>query len=226
MTEMNEEMNGLSGEEGVREENKASREERMAAFEAVLFAMGNSVPGAVLSAALGLSEEETEETAKDLEEKYRRPDSGLELIRLEDAWQLRTKRAYFDALRKTAESPVRPTMTGTLLEVLSIIAYKQPVTRQDIADIRGISSDYAVNRLVEFGLIEECGRQDAPGRAILFGTTEDFLRQFGLSSVRELPAVSIPEDAEESGEENSALSEEELGLRAEGQAAETEETKE
>ena len=184
------------------EEKKMSREERMAAFEAVLFAMGNSVPSSVLSEALDLSEEETEETAKDLQEKYGRPDSGLELIRLEDAWQLRTKRTFFEALRKTAESPVRPTMTGTLLEVLSIIAYKQPVTRQEIADIRGISSDYAVNRLVEFGLIQECGRQDAPGRAILFGTTEDFLRQFGLSSVQELPQVTIPEDSiEEETEE-------------------------
>ena len=182
--------------ESPAEEKKLSKEERMAAFEAVLFAMGNSVPETVLQEALALSKEELEETAAALQEKYGRPDSGLELIRLEDAWQLRTKRLYFDALRKTAESPVRPTMTGTLLEVLSIIAYKQPVTRQEIADIRGISSDYAVNRLVEYGLIEECGRQDAPGRAILFGTTEDFLRQFGLSSVRELPAVSIPEDAE------------------------------
>ena len=189
--------------EPLSEEEKAmSREERMAAFEAVLFAMGNAVPGEVLREALGLSEEEVEETAGDLQEKYQKPDSGLELIRLEEAWQLRTKRAYFEALRKTAESPVRPTMTGTLLEVLSIIAYKQPVTRQEVADIRGISSDYAVNRLVEFGLIQERGRQDAPGRAILFGTTEDFLRQFGLSSVQELPKVSIPEDAgdEESGE--------------------------
>ncbi|MBP5294855.1 MAG: SMC-Scp complex subunit ScpB [Lachnospiraceae bacterium] len=191
-------MNEAILEESPKEEAKIlSKEERMAAFEAVLFAMGNSVPADVLSEALGLSLEEIEETARALQEKYERPDSGLELIRLEDAWQLRTKRAYFEALRKTAESPVRPTMTGTLLEVLSIIAYKQPVTRQEIADIRGISSDYAVNRLVEFGLIQECGRQDAPGRAILFGTTEDFLRQFGLSSVRELPQVSIPEDEED-----------------------------
>ncbi len=197
MTDQNEEMNeAFAGENPTEEQKLPSKEERMAAFEAVLFAMGNSVPEGVLSEALTLSPEEVEETARALQEKYERPDSGLELIRLEDAWQLRTKRAYFEALRKTAESPVRPTMTGTLLEVLSIIAYKQPVTRQEIADIRGISSDYAVNRLVEFGLIQECGRQDAPGRAILFGTTEDFLRQFGLSSVRELPQVSIPEDEE------------------------------
>lgn len=197
MTDQSEEMNeAIAGEKTTEEQKLPSKEERMAAFEAVLFAMGNSVPEGVLSEALTLSQEEVEETARALQEKYERPDSGLELIRLEDAWQLRTKRAYFEALRKTAESPVRPTMTGTLLEVLSIIAYKQPVTRQEIADIRGISSDYAVNRLVEFGLIQECGRQDAPGRAILFGTTEDFLRQFGLSSVRELPQVSIPEDEE------------------------------
>ena len=197
MTDQSEEMNeAIAGEKTTEEQKLPSKEERMAAFEAVLFAMGNSVPEGVLSEALTLSQEEVEETSRALQEKYERPDSGLELIRLEDAWQLRTKRAYFEALRKTAESPVRPTMTGTLLEVLSIIAYKQPVTRQEIADIRGISSDYAVNRLVEFGLIQECGRQDAPGRAILFGTTEDFLRQFGLSSVRELPQVSIPEDEE------------------------------
>ena len=201
---------------------EALRDERMAGFEAILFAMGNSVPAEVLRESLGLTEEELEETAGALRDKYARPDSGIELVKLEDAWQLRTKRAFFDVLRKTAQSPVRPSMTGTLLEVLSIVAYRQPVTRQEIADIRGISSDYAVNRLVEFGLIEECGRQDAPGRAILFGTTEEFLRQFGLQSVRELPAVSIPEDEETEETEAAAAEQPEEARDGEAVSEETE----
>ena len=81
-------------------------------------------------------------------------------------------------------------MTSALLEVMSIVAYKQPVTRAEIERIRGVSSDYSVNRLIEFGLIEEAGRLEAPGRPILFKTTENFLRQFGISSVMELPEIS------------------------------------
>ena len=89
---------------------------------------------------------------------------------------------------KIATQPIKPILSEVMLEVLSIIAYRQPVTRNEIEKIRGVSSDYTVSRLVEFGLVEEAGRLDAPGRPILFKTTEEFLRKFGLSSVRELPA--------------------------------------
>src|SRR5699024_4801726 len=104
------------------------------------------------------------------------------------------------------------TLTEVLLETLSIVAYKQPVTKLEIEKIRGVKSDHAVNKLVEYGLIEEVGRLDAPGRPILFGTTEEFLRSFGVSSVEELPKGS-PEQMEDFKEE----AEEEFGLPAESQ---------
>lgn len=162
----------------------------MAAVEAVLFTMGTSVPAKVLTEALQISEEELFSTVEMLSRKYEAEDSGIRVIRLEDAYQLCTKKDYYDVLIKVATTPFRPVMTEVLLEVLSIVAYKQPVTRGEIERIRGVSSDYAVNRLIEYGLIEEAGRQDSPGRPILFKTTEDFLRKFGLSSVEELPAIS------------------------------------
>ena len=166
------------------------RSKNEAALEAVLFTMGTSVPQKVLADALSLEEEDIEELAVGLQSKYMAEDRGIQIIRLEDAYQLCTKSEYYDVLIKVATTPFRPVLTEVLLEVLSVVAYKQPVTRGEIERIRGVSCDYAVNRLVEYGLIEECGRQDSPGRPILFRTTEDFLRKFGISSVDELPPIS------------------------------------
>ena len=172
----------------------------MAAVEAVLFTMGKAVEGARIAEALEISEEELEDVISALSGRYEEEDSGIRLIRLDDSYQLCTKQQYYETLIRVASRPQKPVMTQVLLEVLSIIAYKQPVTRQEIERIRGVSADYAINRLIEFGLVEEAGRLDAPGRPILFGTTEEFLRAFGLSSVRELPEIS--EDLQEKAREN------------------------
>lgn len=178
---------------------------KKAQMEAILFTMGTSVPSSVIADALMCTEEEVEDVAAALSEKYLEKDSGIRIIRLEDAYQLCTKTEYYDVLIKVATTPFRPVLTEVLLEVLSIVAYKQPVTRGEIERIRGVSSDYAVNRLIEYGLIEECGRQDSPGRPILFSTTEDFLRKFGLSSVEELPEISeeLLEEAAHEAMENA-----------------------
>ena len=158
------------------------------AVEAILFTMGNAVSAMTLADALEKTEEEILHVLAALEEKYEDEASGLKLLRLEDSYQLCTKAEYYDALIKIATAPIKPVMTEVMLEVLSIIAYRQPVTKAEIEKIRGVSADYAVNRLIEYGLVEEAGRVDAPGRPILFKTTEEFLRKFGLTSVRELPA--------------------------------------
>lgn len=159
----------------------------MAAMEAILFTMGKSISSKVLSETLEITESEVEDIAAKLSESYESEDRGIRIQRLEDHYQLLTKTEYYDYLIKIAKRPVKPNLTETVLEVLSIIAYKQPVTKGEIERIRGVSSDYAVNRLVEYGLVEEAGRLDAPGRPILFKTTEEFLRLFGITSAKELP---------------------------------------
>ena len=129
-------------------------------------------------------------------EEYQREDRGISLTTLDDAVQLSTKGELYEYLIKIAKTPKKFVLTDTLLETLSIIAYKQPVTRLEIEKIRGVSCDHAVNRLLEFDLITEVGRMDAPGRPLLFGTTEQFLRSFGVKSIEDLPelnAVQIEE---------------------------------
>ena len=135
----------------------------------------------------------------------------LEIIRLESAYQMCTKRECYDALIRVASTPVKPNLTGVMLEVLSIIAYRQPVTRAEIERIRGVSSDYAVNRLLDYGLIEEDGRAETIGRPILFKTTEAFLRQFGLSSAEDLPEIDemIQDQAKENAYLEAGVTEEE-----------------
>lgn len=132
--------------------------------------------------------------------KYDRADRGIKILELEGSYQLCTKEEYFEQLIRVASQPKRQALTETMLETLSIIAYKQPITRIEIEKIRGVKSDHAVNRLIEYGLIEEVGRLDAPGRPILFATTEEFLRSFGISSLGDLPQAS-PEMVEEFKEE-------------------------
>ncbi len=104
--------------------------------------------------------------------------------------QLCTKGEYYEYLIKIAKTPKKFVLTDTLLETLSIIAYKQPITRLEIEKVRGVSCDHAVNRLLEFDLITEVGRLDAPGRPLLFGTTEQFLRSFGVKSLEDLPELN------------------------------------
>ena len=165
------------------------KEQIKAAIEAILFTMGDAVEADRIAAALSLSPDQVHSLIEEMMKEYEQEERGIRIIRLEGSYQLCTKKEHYETLIKIASIPRRMNLTDVLLETLSIIAYKQPVTKLEIEKIRGVKSDHAVNKLVEYNLVTELGRLDAPGRPILFGTTEDFLRHFGVTSVEELPAV-------------------------------------
>jgi len=164
--------------------------------EAVLFTMGKSVELRQIAAALDCKEEEAREVVERLRKRYQDEDRGMQIIELEGCYQMCTRSEYYEQLIKVAKTPKKQTLTDVVLETLSIIAYKQPVTKAEIEKIRGVSSDHAVNRLVEYGLVYEAGRLDAPGRPALFATTEEFLRRFGVDSKKSLPSVTPDQEAE------------------------------
>ncbi|MBQ8307033.1 MAG: SMC-Scp complex subunit ScpB [Blautia sp.] len=164
----------------------------IAAIEAILFTMGNSVDIQTLARTLEVSEEEIRNAVQEMSVRYEQEDRGIRILQLEDACQLCTKKEFYEYLIRIAMHPKKPVLTDVMLETLSIVAYKQPVTRLEIEKIRGVKSDHAVNKLVEYDLIKELGRLDAPGRPILFGTTEEFLRCFGVQSMSELPPDPDP----------------------------------
>lgn len=161
-----------------------------AILEAILFAMGDSVEISRLSGVIGEDTKTTREYLREMMESYQTENRGIELIELEDSVQLCTKNELYEYLVKIAKTPKKYVLSDTQLETLSIIAYKQPVTKLEIENIRGVSCDFSVNKLLEYNLIQEIGRKDAPGRPMLFGTTEQFLRSFGVKSLEELPKIN------------------------------------
>lgn len=161
-----------------------------ASIEAVLFTMGESVEAEKIAAAIEQDVETTKKIIHNMMDKYNAADRGIKIIELEDSFQMCTKTEYYETLIKVASQPKKYVLTDALLETLSIIAYKQPVTKLEIEKIRGVNSDHSVSRLVEYGLAAEVGRLDAPGRPMLLGTTEEFLRTFGVQSIDELPQIS------------------------------------
>ena len=175
-------------------------EKLQSAIEAILFTMGDSVELEKLASAIGHDEETTKKLIHNMMDKYEAQDRGIRIIELDNAYQLCTKKEMYEYLIRVAKQPKRYVLTDVLLETLSIIAYKQPVTKLEIEKIRGVKSDHAVNKLVEYGLVEETGRMDAPGRPLLFGTTEEFLRRFSVQSLDELPSLN-PEQVEHFKEE-------------------------
>lgn len=165
------------------------KETKLATLEAILFAMGESVEIQKLSDVIEEDVNVTKELLNELKVKYEAKDSGLELLELENSFQLATKPGMYESLIKIAKAPRRMSLSESVIETLSIIAYKQPITRLEIESIRGVSCDFAVNKLLEYNLITELGRKDAPGRPLLFGTTEEFLRSFGVKSLKDLPEI-------------------------------------
>ncbi len=161
-----------------------------AAIEAILFTMGESVEVEKIAAAIEHDEDTTVKIIHNMMDKYEESDRGIKIIELENAFQMCTKQEFYEQLIKVASQPKKYTLTDVLLETLSIVAYKQPITKMEIEKIRGVSCGHAMNKLVEYGLIKELGRLDAPGRPMLFGTTEQFLRSFGVQSIDELPVIS------------------------------------
>ena len=193
-------------EKGIMEEVEIKRLEGV--IEAVLFTMGESVDLTKIAAAIGHDTDTTRKLIHRMMDKYEAEGRGVRIIELEDAFQMCTKKEMYEYLIRVAKQPKKYVLTDVLLETLSIIAYKQPVTKLEVEKIRGVKSDHAVNKLVEYNLVCERGRLDAPGKPILFGTTEEFLRRFSVQSVDDLPSLN-PEQVESFKEE----AEEEVQLK-------------
>lgn len=185
-----------------------AEEDWEAIVEAVLFTMGQSVELSQLAVAIDQDEKTTKRVVEALQQRYEQENLGMQIIGLEKSYQMCTKARFYENLIRVAAAPKKQVLTEVVLETLSIIAYKQPVTKMEIEKIRGVKSDHAVNRLVEYNLIHEVGRLDAPGRPMLFATTEEFLRRFGVGSSIDLPTMNPEAEAEIQSEV-----EEELQLR-------------
>ena len=177
-------------------------------IEAILFTMGESVEASRIAKVIEQDTATTKKIIRNMMLRYEEEDRGIRIIELGDSFQMCTKKEMYEYLILIAKQPTRYHLTDVVLETLSIIAYKQPVTRLEIEKIRGVKSDHAVNKLIEYDLVTEIGRMDAPGRPILFGTTEEFLRRFGVQSVDELPGIE-PEKMEDF----KAEAEEEMQLK-------------
>ena len=160
-----------------------------AIIEAVLFAAGEAVSLKDISAALKIEPNETLEIVRNLMKKYNSQKRGISIIEVGDSFQMCTNIEYFKNIKNIYEVPRKKQLTPSILETLAIIAYKQPVTRGMVEEIRGVNSDRAVNKLVEYNLVAEKGRLDAPGKPILFGTTDEFLKYFGFTNLDGLPEM-------------------------------------
>lgn len=159
-------------------------------IEAVLFSVGDAVSREDLSRALDTDEDTLTKIIHNMMDRYDDEKYGIRIVEIEDAFQMCSKSDYYDTIIKIVNTPKKHVLTDVLLETLSIVAYKQPITRQEIEAIRGVSCVHAVNKLMEYHLIHEVGRLEAAGRPILFGTTDDFLRSFGVQSTDELPMIT------------------------------------
>lgn len=190
MSEQISDAEALAGAGQAEGDVRLSESSLKGAIEAVLFSMGESVEVSRIAEAIGRTSEETEKLIRQMENDYEAEDRGIRIIRLEDRYQLCTKKKFYQVLIRIEKHPEKANLTDVLMETLSIIAYKQPVTRIEIEKIRGVKCDHAINKLMEYDLIQEVGRLDAPGRPILFGTTEEFLRHFGTDSIDSLPVVN------------------------------------
>ena len=161
------------------------------AIEGILFAAGEPVKAAKLAVVLDVSFEEVQNAVKELKEEYDRDKRGFNIIEILEGYQICSRPEYYTYIQEILGEQRNQPLSNAAMEALAKIAYKQPITRGQIEHIRGVNSDGCVNRLYERGLIEEAGRLDAPGRPILYATTQTFLRCFGLKSPQELPPINF-----------------------------------
>ena len=171
-------------------------QELEAQIEAILFTMGEAIEVERIAKALEHDTDTIRKVIRNMMDRYDALDRGIQIIELDDSFQMCTKQTMYDAIIKMNHVPKKHVLTDVLLETLSIVAYKQPITRNEIEAIRGVSCEHVINKLVDYHLIKEVGRMNVPGKPILFGTTEEFLRNFGLVSLEELPIVK-PEKIED-----------------------------
>ena len=180
------------------EREKTFMNNNMSCLEALLFASGKPVDSKILAEVMGISLNELKEVANELENQLSVENSGIQLIEINDGYQLSTNEAFYDKIIKLLDTKQKPSLSQAAMEVLAIISYNQKITRAEIEKIRGVSSDSAINRLLEYNLIEEAGRLDAPGRPMTFKTTDEFLRLFGYKSLADMPELPriVEEDAQ------------------------------
>lgn len=160
-----------------------------AALEAILFASGEPVSKDRLAVALGVMKDDIEKLSVSLEARLDMDDSGIRLARIGDKLQLVTKSEFADRICAALETRKPPALSQQAMETLSVVAYRQPVTKAYIEQVRGVESSYTVSSLADKGFIEPCGRLEAPGRPLLYKTTDMFLRVFGLASLEDLPVL-------------------------------------
>lgn len=156
-------------------------------IEAILFAAGREVKISELMSSLELSSEEIINAVESLKLDYQNENRGLSIINLNDAYQLCTKKEYYEYIYPIFDKRNKPNLSNAALETLSIIAYNPRITRAEIESIRGVNSDGTIYKLLDYELIEEAGKLDAPGRPTTYKTTNEFLKMFGISSLDELP---------------------------------------
>lgn len=174
--------------------------------EALLFVSGEAVEIQDIMKATELNIIEANQLMENLICELNETKRGINILKLEDSYQMCANSEYFTNIEEVYKNNKRSKLTESQVEVLAIIAYKQPITKGEINDIRGINSDYLINKLLEYTLIEEKGRKDTVGKPILLGTTMEFLKFYGISSVSQLPILPIEEITKEAEEEAHQIS--------------------
>ena len=160
-----------------------------AVIEAILFAAGRPVTKNEIMLALEISKEDIENIVKSMQEEYKNENRGIELIKIDDSYQLCTKKELHQYIYPVLDKRNKPNLSNAALETLAIVAYNPKITRAEIESIRGVSADACVYKLLEYGLIEEAGKIELPGKPMSYKTTNEFLRMFGYSSLEELPEL-------------------------------------
>ncbi|MBQ1437231.1 MAG: SMC-Scp complex subunit ScpB [Ruminococcus sp.] len=176
-----------------------------AAIEAILFASGASVELEKLASALGITVNEAEEQVALLIDEYNASERGITIIRLDDAYQMTSRKEYAEQIRTVMDSRRNTPLSQAALEVLAVVAYNQPVTKAFVEQVRGVDCSGVIGSLTTKGLVEEKGRLELPGRPLLYGTTEHFLRCFNISSLDELPALPETEENSDKNESDGSI---------------------
>ena len=168
--------------------------EKESILEGVLFAAGDVVKVDILSDILMENKKEIEKIVDSLNQKFENENRAITIRKINDSYQMATKTYYHKYISKLYDTKQKQNLSQAAMETLAIIAYKQPVTRQEIEKLRGVNSDRSVAVLSEFGLVEDVGRLDAPGRPLIYATTNEFLRVFGYSSLTDLPKFNLEQN--------------------------------
>jgi segregation and condensation protein B len=174
-------------------------------IESILFVAAEPVHIEKIAKAIEKDEETTKVIIKNLSDFYKNRKSGILIVQIENSYQMTTNPANFEYIEKLYKIPQKKVLTQALLETLAIIAYKQPVTKPQIEEIRGVSAEHTVNKLMEYGLIIEKGRMETIGKPIIFGTSQEFLKYFGFSTIKDIPELQQIPEKETTQEINNTL---------------------